>query len=208
MTGPVVDPPGVPDAAAYLARLLRLDPTAVVRIRPAGTGQVALWARLPFEVLVTRVVPSGLETDVTVRADALLDVLEAGTGGLPTRMDADWRGPLPPPTSRVLERVPADAVRRVALAAGETVRAATGRGLGERVVRDAVLDHVALTVQAGEERAEVPVRMVQGLVRMGFLAEDAVRVCRAGGWLGIDATYGSVWYRSSLGLSPIRVNPH
>ena len=45
------------DAGAFLARLVRLDPAALVRLRPApGPGRTALWALLPCGVLVTRTV--------------------------------------------------------------------------------------------------------------------------------------------------------
>ncbi|HEY7272796.1 MAG TPA: hypothetical protein VH502_08685, partial [Actinoplanes sp.] len=44
---------GVADAGAFLARLTRLDPAALVRLRAAG-ARTALWARLPWNVLVTR----------------------------------------------------------------------------------------------------------------------------------------------------------
>ncbi|MER6593311.1 hypothetical protein ABT214_15950, partial [Micromonospora purpureochromogenes] len=48
---------GVADAGAFLARLVRFDPATVVRLRPvAGAGRTALWARLPWDVLVVRTV--------------------------------------------------------------------------------------------------------------------------------------------------------
>jgi hypothetical protein len=50
----VISRASVADAGAFLARLLKMDPNALVRLRPAGGGAVALWARLPFGVLVTR----------------------------------------------------------------------------------------------------------------------------------------------------------
>ncbi|RLP91739.1 hypothetical protein EAD98_23040, partial [Micromonospora sp. CV4] len=103
---------GVADAGAFLARLVRLDPVAPVRLRPAGAaGRVALWARLPWQVLVVRTVDGGpgdgASTDVTVAAPELLAELERGGSALPARRDAQWRWPLPPARSRPVEALPA-----------------------------------------------------------------------------------------------------
>lgn len=194
----------VADVGAFLARLVRLDPGALVRLRPTGPEATALWARLPFDVLATRLIRSPLAEDATVRAGELLAALERGETALPGRHDVAWRSPLPPEASEVVERVPAAEVRRVALAAAATIRAAVASlGVGERRLRDELLDHVAMIVTHGDRREEVPVRLVQGVVRMGFLGADdtSVRVrAAAGGWLGLEATYGCAWRRVAPGL--------
>lgn len=200
----------VPDLGAFLARLVRMDPIGLVRLRPGRPGLVELWARLPFEVMVTRVIRSELAEDVTVRAAELLAGLERGEVGLPTRHDLAWRAPLPPGPGEVVETVPAREFRRIAQAAAQTLRAATGRGVGERRLRDELLSHTALVVTQGTTRHEVPLRLVQGAVRMGFLgpeddSDDAtVRIRHARGWLGADARFGCAWYRAAatLGLQP------
>ncbi len=181
-----------PDAGPFCARLLRLDPAAVVRIRPAGPGVAARWARLPFDPLVTRLVPGDVD-DMTVSARDLLDHLDGGPP--PARRDGEWRWALPGPVGESLESSPADVVRQVAAAAADTVRASVGRGVGERRVRDVLLDHVAVTVTQGEEIVAVPQRLVQAVARMGFLGEDPVTVRRIGRWVGLTATYGAGWYR-------------
>jgi hypothetical protein len=216
---------GVADAGAFLARLARLDPHALVRLRPAGEDRTALWARVPWEVLVTRSVPGELAQDATVlAADLLAELAREGTD-LPARRDQQWRWPLPPARAHVLERVPVGAVREIGAAAAGTVRAAAhggvgGRPVGDRVVRDALLDHVAirvtpdLTGDAGRDAVDVPQRLVQAVIRMGFLggAPDTgvVRVLRAGGaagggasgryWVGLAAPYGTAWLRPAGGL--------
>jgi hypothetical protein len=210
----MIEPASVPDVGAFLARLLRLDPAAVVRLKPAGAGTVALWARLPFEVLVTRGVRATVEEDVTVRAGALLAAVERGEG-LPARQDRAWRWPLPPVPGRVVEVVPAAEIGRVAAAAAATVRDALasgvgGRAVGDRMVRDALLDHVPIVVIDGAHRVAVPQRLVQAVVRMGFLpasgsassahspgpAGETVEVRRAGPWVGLAAAYGQAWHRA------------
>ncbi|GAA1794303.1 hypothetical protein HC028_22175 [Planosporangium flavigriseum] len=211
-----LDPASVADAGAFLARLVRLDPTALVRMRPAGGRTLELWARLPFEVLVTRRVCADLAEDATVRAADLLDALDAGADRLPPRRDAEWRWPLPPEAGLVVERLPVAELHRVGAAAEATLRAAVtggvrGRAVGERVLRDALLDHVPVVVITDDgTRVDVPQRLVQGVVRMGFLgaapapgepAGGAVEVRLARGWVGLAGAFGTGWHRSSRGLA-------
>ncbi|WP_216592905.1 hypothetical protein [Verrucosispora sioxanthis] len=160
------------DAGAFLARLVRLEHAALVRLRPAAAGaRTALWARLPWEVLAVRTVAGACPGDVTVAAGQLL-------------------------------------------AAG-TLRAAAehgvgGRAVGQRVLRDALLDHVAVVVTPDDEPdrpVEVTQRMVQGLVRMGFLAAsedssdaDGVQVRAAGRWVGLVGPYGAIWSQKATDL--------
>jgi hypothetical protein len=204
----VIDTGGVADAGAFLARLVRLDANALVRLRPAGPDTVALWARLPFDALVTRPVGAAVGDDVTVRAADLLAAV--GTGGaMPARHDAAWRWPLPPVPGRTVERLPARELRRVGAAAASTLREAVtsgvrGRAVGERMLRDALLAHVPIVVTADDgTRVEVPQRLVQAVVRMGFLGDDPndpVQVRVAGAWVGLVATYGAAWHRPAAGL--------
>ncbi|RLP93389.1 hypothetical protein EAD89_06170 [Micromonospora sp. BL4] len=224
---------GVADAGAFLARLVRLDPVAPVRLRPAGAaGRVALWARLPWQVLVVRTVDGGpgdgASTDVTVAAPELLAELERGGSALPARRDAQWRWPLPPARSRPVEALPAAELRRIAGAAAGTLRSASehgvaGRAVGQRALRDALLDHVAVLVTPDDPPGppvEVPQRLVQGLIRMGFLgpadgpagapAEAAVQVRVAGRWVGLVGPYGAAWLQKAtdLAVTPLATRPN
>jgi len=202
----------VPDAGPFLVRLVRIDRAALVRLRPAGADRVALWARLPWGVLVTRTVPAGDPVEATVSAAELLAELSAGGDRLPARRDAQWHWPLPGRTAVTLEAVPAGHVRELGTAAERIVRTGLTRA-GERVVRDAVLDHVAITVtkttSADVDLVEVPQRLVQAVIRMGFLRrlpsddEPTVRVVRSGRFVGLAGEYGTAWYRSGTDL-PIR----
>jgi hypothetical protein len=197
---------GVPDAGAFLARLTRLDPAAPVRLRSTG-GRTALWAHLPWDVLVTREVAGPGPGDATVSASELLAVLAAGGEALPERRDTQWRWPLPPPASQAVESISGRELAQLAAAAAGTLReisagGMSGRAVGQRAVRDALLDHVALVVTP-ESGAPVQVsqRLVQAVARMGFLgpkdAEPAeARVRIAGGWVGISAPYGVAWRQS------------
>jgi hypothetical protein len=204
------------DAGAFLARLVRLDPSAVVRLRPGSPGQILIWARLPFEVLVSRGLRADVARDVTVRADELLTAVGDGRD-LPAPRDADWRWPLPSPSAVDVEEIPAAEVLRIAAAAADTARSALGAGVdgravGSRRLRDALLDHVPIVVHAGGERVEVPQRLVQAVVRMGFVKPDGrVVVRRAGAWVSLAGEFGAAWHRPigeslNLHVSPYRTN--
>lgn len=231
---------GTSDAGAFLARLVRLDRAALVRLRSAGPGRVALWARLPWSVLVTRTVDGPGPGDATVAAAELLAELDRGGPRLPTRRDSQWRWPLPPSAGQVVEEVPGSQLRQLAAAAAGTLRSAAtegvaGRAVGQRVLRDALLDHVAVVVTgvsrpAGRDRVEVSQRLVQGVVRMGFLGpiptpdsaptgpapapsgrpNDAARVHTAGRWVGLAAPFGAVWLPevNELVIKPGGVHPN
>lgn len=202
----------VPDAGAFLERLTRLDRRALVRTRSldapgeAGRALAQLWARVPWDVLVTRTV-AGFDAggqarpfDITVSASAWLARPDAALSALP-RLDAAWRSALPGGVGRVRETIDSQVVRDLAAAAAATMRAAQGgalasRSVGERAIRDALLDHAALVIESDGDRIEVPQRMIQAVIQMGFLDLDsAVRIRTSGPWLGVCAAYGAAWRR-------------
>jgi hypothetical protein len=195
------------DAQVFLGRLTHLDRDAVVRLRPAGPDRTVLWARLPWRALVTREVALVTPGDVTLGAAALL------AGDDSAVRDHDWRWPLPPSPGTVVEEVPAQQLREVAAAAAGTLREVAetglaGRAVGVRMVREALLDHVAIVVETGAgQPAEIPQRLVQAVVRLGFLGagSDPVRVRLAGRWVGLAARYGTGWLPPPL--SPLAIRP-
>jgi hypothetical protein len=209
----------VADATVFLARLTRLDPAAVVRLRTTGT-RTALWARLPWKVLVTREIDGAADVaDTTVSAAELLDVLTRDGDALPPRRDDQWRWPLPPAGGTAVESIAGAEITRLAAAAAGTLREVTagglaGRAVGQRAVRDALLDHVALVVTpAAGGRVEVSQRLVQAVSRMGFLGpstSDApdTRVYVAGPWVGLSAPYGVAWLQHVQELTVMPIAPH
>jgi hypothetical protein len=203
--------------AQFLTRLLRLDPGALVRVRPEADGTGHAWAMLPFRVLVGRRLTVAPTSDATVGGAELAAWLGAPDSPLPGRRDEAWRWPLPSSEGRLAESIPVAEVARLAEAAARTVRSAIaegvgGRAVGERALRDALLDHVAIVVTSDtNEKLEVPQRMIQALVRAGLLPEvttdtagvDTVAVRRAMGWIALSSRYGSAWYRP---ISPLRLS--
>lgn len=176
--------PPIGDAAAFAARVARLDPDALVLSRD---GRV--WAALPIGVLAVRDAGPGAPADGVYRAGDLA----AGTAT--AQPAAAWRGRLPQRPWKPIETVPAAAVADIDRKAAEALRDRLGQGVGERRLRDAMLDHVALRIEHDGGIAAVEVRLVAALCRMGFLGEDPVRVLKAGRRIGLAATYGAVWER-------------
>jgi hypothetical protein len=200
---------GVADARVFLARVARLDAGAVVRLRPGGDERVTLWSHLPWGVLVSRGLPGRVDGDHTVLAGELLTSLD---GDLPAFRDSEWRWSIPGDPGVVVERIPGADIRRVGAAAADTLRTAAaegvgGRAVGSRVLRDALLDHVPIvvTTPAGE-RIEIAQRLVQAVVRMGFMmsdrapARDFVDVRKSGPWTALACAYGSAWHRAAKTL--------
>lgn len=206
---------GVNDAGPFLARLIRLDPGALVRLRASGS-RTALWARLPWDVLVTREVDGRGPDDATVSAAELLAILAQDGDRLPERRDAQWRWPLPPPAAETVESVASAEISKLAAAAAGTLREVTtgglaGRAVGQRVVRDALLDHVALVVTPGP--VEVPQRLIQAVSRMGFLGPESAelpdtRIRVAGRWVGLSAPYGVAWLQAVKKLTVMPIGGH
>ena len=102
-----------------------------------------------------------------------------------------------------METLPAATVQRLGAAAAEAVRAGRGR-VGDRMLRDALLDHVAIVISTGDE--EIPVRqsMIQAVLRMGFMSTDGhgqITVRIGGKWVGLAAEHGSVWLQTTPSLT-------
>jgi hypothetical protein len=229
VAGPAHGLTGVADAGAFLARLTRLEAAALVRLRRSGT-RTGLWARLPWGVLVTREVTGAGPGDATVSAGELLARLAGSDPALPPRRDGQWRWPLPPGGASVVESIAVAELGGLAEAAAGTLRAASeqgvaGRAVGQRVLRDALLDHVALVVTAaGHSPVRVPQRLVQAVSRMGFLGPPGgpaaplpgsaevhapvVRVLVAGRWVGLSAPYGIAWLQPVNILTVIPISNH
>lgn len=212
----------VPDAAeredlgAFVARAVRLDRAAAVRLRlrPGGavdlTGsRVDVWVSTPFDTLVTRSVAGHLSpADVTVSGSELLAAL-AIVGGErvdpgPAR-DLLWRSALPPAAGWLyVDRVPAALLgelteRGVALAREHVGPQGTPPA--------SLLDQTVLTVSGSGLDVKIPMRCLFALSGMGFVTaggDDQVKVSATDSWLRIDARYGAV-VRRRYALLPLLV---
>jgi hypothetical protein len=200
----VPDPDERGDLGAFVARVVRLDQAALVRLQ-AGGDTVTAWAATPFDVIATRAVHGALEPDdVTMPATGLLtaltveraDTVDPGTGGF-------WHGELPPAVGwQPVDEVPAAELERLT----ERGLAVARENAGPMGPPASLLDQTVLTVSAGARPAvKVPLRCLFALSGMGFLGDtgpDAgvVRVSATGTWMRLDARYGAVVRRRVTAL--------
>lgn len=198
------------DLAPVLRRAVTLDPAALTRLRLRDDRSTAL-VRLPFGVLVARTIDApARETglDVAVGAQAALDWLDGAVAEPPPARDVEWRTGLPPESGWTrVEVVPDDVVRSLVRSGARALADAAARegvpGAQPRAeVADALLDSIVLTVDddAGS-RAEVSLRALSALTRMGFLPRGGhVRVDVRGRWTRVVAEYGTVYLERPGGL--------
>ncbi|SOD72835.1 hypothetical protein SAMN05892883_2164 [Jatrophihabitans sp. GAS493] len=169
------------------------------------------------------------EFDLTVGASELLDRLDAATDSVPgfsadeaisllPNRDAQWRAAAPPREGwRRVESVPGAVVRSLVAAGARALADAADRegipgGQPRAEVTEALLDSVVLTLEENPTTgqgattaltAEVTLRMITAVTRMGFLPDDAqVAVDICGRWTRVTAPFGNSYReRSPLGIS-------
>ncbi len=187
------------DLSAYAARLVRLDPAAVVRVVVRGRA-LGVFAWPPFGVLAFRAFPlaaGGVGLDRTVIAAGLrvqgpVVVLPAAgaapawTGVLPPRGGWSLLGtrPVPEVVDAVRDGVAAFRYRGDALAPGDRT--------------PAVLTRVADEVWAERVVGPVTLRAAHAALRLGFLVPRLggdVVARGSGPWLRLEGRHGVVFTR-------------
>lgn len=195
------DRQAVRELTPVLRRAADLDARSLARLRLSGETATVL-VRLPFKVLVSRTVqaPARPEPlDLTCRSAELLGWAE-DEGAVPEPRDIEWRAGLPPATGwRRVETVPDTVLRPLVRTGARALKEAAQRegvpGAQPRAeVADALLDSVVLTASDDEVSAEVTLRTVSALTRMGFLPRGGqAHVDLAGRWVRLVAEYGTVY---------------
>ena len=188
------------ELAGFVARVVQLDATSVVRLR-AAEQRVVAWASTPFEVLATRAVTGQLfPADLTVPASELLAALavvrhaEVDPG---SRADARWRAELPPAHGwLVAGELPAGelaALTDEGMARARQHSDTHGHGGGAPLPPAALMDQTACRV---EGRVDVPLRCLFALSGLGVLAGGGeailVSTTEDGGWVRLDARDAAV----------------
>jgi hypothetical protein len=191
----LADPAERDDLGAFVARAVRLDAQAVVRLRNRASGDlVDAWVATPFDTLATRTVAgSATPGDVTVSGTDLLTglaVVRSETVDPGPSRDMMWRSALPPSAGWLpVDRLPGSVVSELAEKGVEVARENAGpRGTPPA----SLLDQTVLTVSGSGLDVKVPMRCLFALSGMGFLGGDDVRITATDSWLRIDARFGAV----------------
>jgi hypothetical protein len=180
------------DLAPAARRAVALEPRSVVRLRIAGAVASAL-IRLPFGVLVGRRIeleqPTD-DTDTTLRAVDFLQWLDGERDRMPPPVDAMWRWPVPPADGwQRVETVPDTVIRPLVRAGALTLK--------EAAEREGVPGAQPRADSDDGAHAEVTLRALSALTRMGFLARgSSAHVDVSGRWTRVAAVYGSVFLES------------
>ncbi|MCG7274029.1 hypothetical protein MHJ82_06795 [Corynebacterium afermentans] len=194
---------GARGLTALLSRALALDAQASARIQEVGEGQLDVFVTTPFDAIASRRT-SGSTTHpgATVSARTMLDALKAGAAEVGPARDAAWPGALPPASGFIArEEVPIGVARRLADEGRNLARQFSGPAGPPR----SLLDGVVLTADADSDApVEIPMRMIFACTALGLIpgfeapAEIPrhLRVSTSGGWVRLDAPFGSV-YRST-----------
>lgn len=203
----LADASGRDNLGAFVARAVRLESSAVVRLR-RRTGSsddvVEAWTATPFDVLATRSVHGTLTpSDVTVSGNELLAALTVARGSTvdpgPSR-DLLWRSELPGFDGwRHVDDLPLDVVTDVTDRGLEVAKEHAGP---KGTPPASLLDQPVLTVSGGSFDIKVPMRVLFALSGMGFTGsgstgsagsgDDVVRVSATESWLRLDARFGAV----------------
>ena len=188
------------DLGAFVARVVRLDDQAVVRMRNRpGTDRLDVWAQTPFDALCTRVVGGEVEpSDVTSAGGELLATLTVAGGAVmdpgPPK-DLMWRSQLPPAEGwKRVDDLPATVVSEVA----EHGVGVAKENVGPKGTPPAsLMDQEVFTVSGSGFEVTVPLRCLFVLSGMGFLPQqpdpdEIVRVSATDAWLRLDSRFGAV----------------
>jgi hypothetical protein len=198
------------DLGAFVARAVRLEGQAVVRLRSRDGDRVDAWVATPFDVLATRTVLGKVEPgDVTVSGNELLAALAVSRAdridpGRP--QDMQWRSALPPQAhwQVVEEQLPAKVVAELTDRGLEVARENVGP---HGTPPASLLDQTVLTVTGDGLEVKIPMRCLFAMSGMGFLGsgeDEHVRITATDAWLRIDARFGAV-VRRRHALLPLLV---
>lgn len=186
---------------AFVARAVRLDGQAPVRLRKRSEDVVEAWFATPFEVLATRAVAGEVSpSDVTVSGSELLAALTVAPG---ERMDPGpardllWHSELPPAGQfQFVDELP---VAIVSDLADRGVTLARENAGPHGTPPASLMDQTVVTVKENEHEIKIAMRCLFALSGMGFLdssiENDVVRVTATQSWLRLDARYGAILRR-------------
>ena len=203
---------GAPGLTTLLGRATGLDAAASARFQERGgvgdgAPAVDVFVTTPFDCLAARRIEGEVSRDgAVVAAGDLLSALQEGRAAIGAARDANWPGALPPREGfAARDEVPVSVARQLADKGRELARQFSGPAGPPK----SLLDSPVLTVDAESERpVEVPMRMIFTCTALGLIPGFAapidvprhLRIATAGRWVRMDATFGTVYHSTGLGL--------
>lgn len=201
---------------ALLTRAIGLDASASVRLRQHDDASAEVFVTTPFEVVASRRVEGTVGRDgAVVSAQSLLDALETSPDpdllGEPVELqlgparDPSWPGSLPPQDGFVeIDSLPVTVVRELADQGQQLARQFSGP-MGPP---SSLLNQTVITVENGDDKVEIPMRMIFACTNLGLIPGFAapmnvprhLRVAGKGRWVRVDAPFGSVYHSTRLSL--------
>lgn len=201
---------------ALLTRAMGLDASASVRLRQHDDASAEVFVTTPFEVVASRRVEGTVGRDgAVVSAQSLLDALETSPDPdllgesvelqLGPARDPSWPGALPPQDGFVeIDSLPVTVVRELADQGQQLARQFSGP-MGPP---SSLLNQTVITVENGEDKVEIPMRMIFACTNLGLIPGFAapmnvprhLRVAGKGRWVRVDAPFGSVYHSTRLSL--------
>lgn len=194
----------------FVARAVRLDGQAVVRLRAREPDAVQAWFATPFDVLATRAVAGSVApSDVTVSGSELLAAVTVAGG---ERMDPgvardlQWQSELPVVREwQLVDDLPTTVVSDLA---GRGIDLARDNAGPRGTPPASLMDQVVLSVHGHGMEIKIHMRYLFALSGMGFfdpsIPEDVVRVSATDSWVRLNARYGAV-VRRRQALLPLLV---
>ncbi|MDO5032908.1 hypothetical protein [Corynebacterium sp.] len=222
---------------ALLSRAVGIDAAASARLRQLDAELVDVFVTTPFDVIAARRVKGEASRDgAVVSAGSLHDGLKAALRQaredeheadrredrekekrespaaaqpmlveLGPPRDPSWPGALPPTSGfTLIDTLPVDVVRELADQGRSLARQFSGP-LGPPT---SLLNQAVVTVSAGEQQVEIPMRMIFACTSLGLIPGFSapldipryLRVSGKGRWVRVDAPFGSVYHSTRLSL--------
>lgn len=201
-------------ARTLLARALKQDPAAVVRLRAVGERSVDVFISTPLKCAVSTRIPGRTDASDVFLADKVLDALaafepgQASLGFGPT-MNIRWPGALPPVTGYTeIDTVPAETFRQLHAQMNKE-NAGTPQGIARSLLEQSM---IKVSSEDGEVGVDIHGRIIAAMGGLGAAAQpsspemrayDVVRVSANSGWIRLDTLVASVYTPKPGGLSRV-----
>lgn len=200
---------GAPGLISLLGRATGIDASCHVRFRVLSDLLIDVYVTTPFDVLASRRIEGEVSRDgAVVSGSDLLNALQQGSENIGVAKDPNWPGALPPAGGfQEIDSLPVTVVRQLSDEGKNLARQFSGP-LGPPA---SLLDQTVVTVENEKKTVEVPMRMIFTCTSLGLIPPFSapidvprhLRVSVVGRWVRLDASYGTVYRSTGMGVLPV-----